>query len=433
MSCPACGRALEPDARFCAGCGTPVQRRCAACGTDLGTDDRFCRSCGTPVAGAPPPPPAAPAAPSPGPPPPPTPPSAPPSTTASGIAERKVATMVFADLVGFTSLNESADPELVQALVTRAFDRLSAEVARYEGLVEKFAGDAMLAVFGVPATVHEDDAERAVRAALEMQSAMADARGGAARRGPPGAEPAHRRRDRRGARGPRPGRHASATGWSPATRSTPPPASSRSPQPGPDRRRARHLRRHPRPGRLRGAAADRPQGQGAARRRVARGPAVKARRGGVRPSLGMEAPLIGRDEEIGLIKETVRRTVVGRSAAPGDGRGQRGRRQVAASPGSWRSTSTACPTTFHWRKGRCLAYAQASFSALADAIKAGRPDPRRRRAGDGRGQAGGTPRGAGRAPPTRRSPRPSRRCSPSVRRAAWRARTCSTPGAGTWA
>ncbi len=92
--------------------------------------------------------------------------------------------MVFADLVGFTSLNESADPELVQALVTRAFDRLSTEVARYEGLVEKFAGDAMLAVFGVPA-IHEDDAERAVRAALEMQAAMVELAGELRREGHP--------------------------------------------------------------------------------------------------------------------------------------------------------------------------------------------------------------------------------------------------------
>ncbi len=97
---------------------------------DLAADARFCSHCGAQVAVA-----AGPLA---------------AESTDTG-RERKVATMVFADLVGFTSLNESSDPELVQALVTRAFDRLSAEVARYEGTLEKFAGDAMLAVFGAPA------------------------------------------------------------------------------------------------------------------------------------------------------------------------------------------------------------------------------------------------------------------------------------------
>ena len=122
------------------------------CGAALPADARFCPACGAPAADA----------------------TGGVSEAAAEIGrERKVATMVFADLVGFTSLNESTDPELVQALVTRAFDRLSAEVARYEGTVEKFAGDAMLAVFGVPA-IHEDDAERAVRAALEMQAAMGE-------------------------------------------------------------------------------------------------------------------------------------------------------------------------------------------------------------------------------------------------------------------
>src|SRR5688572_28083572 len=64
--------------------------------------------------------------------------------------ERRIATLLFADIVGFTGLNEAHDPELVQAWVARAFDGLSDEVGRYEGLVEKFAGDAMLALFGVP-------------------------------------------------------------------------------------------------------------------------------------------------------------------------------------------------------------------------------------------------------------------------------------------
>src|SRR3990172_9653241 len=152
VNCRACGRALEPGSRFCPSCGTPVEAACRSCGASLAADARFCASCGTPVVAA-----AGPLA----------------DESPDTGRERKLATIVFADLVGFTSLNESSDPELVQALVTRAFDRLSAEVGRYEGTVEKFAGDAMLAVFGVPAT-HEDDAERAVRAALEMQAAMSE-------------------------------------------------------------------------------------------------------------------------------------------------------------------------------------------------------------------------------------------------------------------
>ena len=79
--------------------------------------------------------------------------------------ERKFATALFADLVGSTTLAEQEDPEVVQSVVGRTFDRLSVEIGRYEGLLEKFMGDAVLAVFGVP-RAHEDDAERAVRAAL---------------------------------------------------------------------------------------------------------------------------------------------------------------------------------------------------------------------------------------------------------------------------
>jgi class 3 adenylate cyclase len=77
--------------------------------------------------------------------------------------EHKFATALFADIVGSTTLAEREDPEIVQSIVGRAFDRLAEEVARHEGLLEKFMGDAILAVFGVP-RAHEDDAERAVRA-----------------------------------------------------------------------------------------------------------------------------------------------------------------------------------------------------------------------------------------------------------------------------
>ncbi|HEU5212352.1 MAG TPA: adenylate/guanylate cyclase domain-containing protein [Gaiellaceae bacterium] len=82
--------------------------------------------------------------------------------------ERKVVTVVFADLVGFTSRAESLDPEDVHAILTPYHERLRRELERHGGTVEKFIGDAVMAVFGAP-VVHEDDAERAVRAALAIR------------------------------------------------------------------------------------------------------------------------------------------------------------------------------------------------------------------------------------------------------------------------
>ncbi len=274
--------------------------------------------------------------------------------------------MVFADLVGFTSLNESADPELVQALVTRAFDRLSTEVARYEGLVEKFAGDAMLAVFGVPA-IHEDDAERAVRAALEMQAAMVELAGELRREGHPelslriGVETGEVLVDLGRASGER---DRIVTGDAVNT--------------------AARLQQVALPG----AIVVGPFTYAATRDVVDyeelpaavlkgkalpvaawRAVAVKARRGGVRPSLGIEAPLIGRDEEIALLKETVRRMVSERRPHLVTVIGSAG---VGKSRLTWELEKylDGLPDVFYWRKGRCLAYAQSSYSALADAVKA---------------------------------------------------------------
>ncbi|MEA2556576.1 MAG: hypothetical protein QOG88_114 [Actinomycetota bacterium] len=115
---------------------------CPRCSEENGDRARFCSNCGEPM-----------------------------GEPEQRRRERKYATAVFADLVGSTSLAETEDPEVVQSLVGRAFDRLTAEISRYEGLPEKFMGDAVLAVFGVPRS-HEDDAERAVRAALEMQAVL---------------------------------------------------------------------------------------------------------------------------------------------------------------------------------------------------------------------------------------------------------------------
>src|SRR2546423_2147950 len=89
--------------------------------------------------------------------------------------ERKVVTVLFADLVGFTSRAEALDPEDVEAILRPFHEQLRAELERHGGTVEKFIGDAVMAVFGAP-VVHEDDPERAVRAALAIRDGIVDDR-----------------------------------------------------------------------------------------------------------------------------------------------------------------------------------------------------------------------------------------------------------------
>lgn len=279
--------------------------------------------------------------------------------------ERKIATIVFADLVGFTGLNEASDPELVGALVSRAFDRLAAEVTRYEGLIEKFAGDAILALFGVP-SVHEDDAERAVRAALEMQAAMGELGSELRAEGRPelalrvGVETGEVLVDLARAAGDR-DRMVIGDAVNTAARLQQlanPGAIVVGPLTYAATRDVVDFDELP-PAVLKGKELP-----VAAWRAVA----VKARRGGRRAPLGLEAPLIGRDEEIALLKETVRRTVH-------DGRPHLvtviGSAGVGKSRLTWELEKylDGLPETYYWRKGRCLAYAQASFSAFADAVK----------------------------------------------------------------
>jgi class 3 adenylate cyclase len=85
--------------------------------------------------------------------------------------QRKTVTVLFCDITGSTALGETVDPERLRALLARYFERMKAIVERHGGSVENFIGDAVMAVFGVP-VVHEDDALRAVRAAVEMREAL---------------------------------------------------------------------------------------------------------------------------------------------------------------------------------------------------------------------------------------------------------------------
>ncbi len=126
----------------------------------------------------------------------------------SARRERKVVTVLFADLVGFTSRAESLDPEDVEAILRPYHERLRAELERHGGTVEKFIGDAVMALFGAP-LAHEDDPERAVRAALAIRDWAReerrargpdrhhDRRGARLARRPPGGGPGHGLRRRR--------------------------------------------------------------------------------------------------------------------------------------------------------------------------------------------------------------------------------------------
>ena len=157
MVCSNCGTENKPGRKFCGGCAAPLALVCSSCGAANEPDMRFCAECATPLTtGA--------AS------------SAPvarviPASTAPPVAERRVVSILFADLVGFTTLAEGRDAEDTRELLTRYFDLARDVIARYGGTVEKFIGDAVMAVWGAP-TAHEDDAERAVRAGLELVDAV---------------------------------------------------------------------------------------------------------------------------------------------------------------------------------------------------------------------------------------------------------------------
>ncbi|RMH81535.1 MAG: hypothetical protein D6683_04120 [Actinomyces sp.] len=116
MQCPACGSAVTSEARYCSACGHELVHR---------------------------------------------------------VDERRLVTVLFADIVGFTGLSEGRDPESVKNLVDRCFARLADEITAFGGRVDKVVGDAIIALFGAP-TAHDDDAERAVRAALALQRAVGE-------------------------------------------------------------------------------------------------------------------------------------------------------------------------------------------------------------------------------------------------------------------
>jgi class 3 adenylate cyclase/tetratricopeptide (TPR) repeat protein len=146
VACPSCGSENAPDQRFCGTCGGSLLRTCPACGTENPLRFAFCGTCGAALEA-----------------------SVTPATP--GAEERRIATVLFADVSGFTSLSERMDPEDVKTLAHDLTEQMGDVVAGYGGTVISVMGDAVMAVFGAP-IAHEDDPERAVRAALAMRDSL---------------------------------------------------------------------------------------------------------------------------------------------------------------------------------------------------------------------------------------------------------------------
>jgi len=163
LTCANCETQNEPGRKFCVECGDRLAAPCAVCGIINPVGAKFCGECGNALT------------------------AGDAGNSAAGghvrvadanlqlahqpVAERRLVSVLFADLVGFTTASEGRDAEDTREILTRYFDAARQIVDRHGGVIEKFIGDAVMAVWGTP-TAHEDDAERAVRTALELLAAV---------------------------------------------------------------------------------------------------------------------------------------------------------------------------------------------------------------------------------------------------------------------
>ena len=171
MKCPKCQAENREGAEFCGKCGTKLEVTCPECNSVNPSDNRFCDKCGhdlTRLEAAPP-----------------IDYSEPQTYTPKFLAdkiitarssiegEHKLVTVLFADVVNYTSISEKLDPEEVHQIMDGCFKVLMDEIHRYEGTIDKFTGDGVMALFGAP-VAHEDHAQRACYAALAMQRVMGE-------------------------------------------------------------------------------------------------------------------------------------------------------------------------------------------------------------------------------------------------------------------
>ncbi len=156
MKCPNCQTENPDTQKFCGECGTRLELVCPQCGSANPPQYKFCGECGQQLNGV-------------------------AGQEAAKVenksiepeGERKHVTVLFSDLSGYTAMSEKMDPEEAKELMNRIFGRITRVVHSYSGFIEKFAGDAVMAIFGVP-RAHEDDPIRAIKAAREIHDLVAE-------------------------------------------------------------------------------------------------------------------------------------------------------------------------------------------------------------------------------------------------------------------
>ncbi len=150
MICVQCGSEVAATNKFCGDCGAPMLRPCPACGSDNPADKKFCGECGSSLTAAH---------------------DATPAAAAASVAERRLLSAMFVDLVGSTELGSRLDPEDLREVIAAFQGCVTGQIARFEGFVARYMGDGVLVYFGYP-QAQEDDAERAIRAGLALVKAV---------------------------------------------------------------------------------------------------------------------------------------------------------------------------------------------------------------------------------------------------------------------
>jgi len=344
VHCPTCQSEILPGQKFCPECGTRIEAACSSCGAALSPSAKFCPECGTPAQA-----PGRPAGTM----------ATPPAAAAEApVAERRLVSVLFADLVGFTAASQDRDPEETRELLTRYFELARERIERYGGTIEKFIGDAVMAVWGAP-TAHEDDAERAVRAALDLVEAVPHL--GTAQR-------------------PVQARAGVLTGEAAVTLG----AQGQGMVAGDLVNTAARLQGVAEPGAVlvgdstyqaaSAAIAFHPMGEQALKGKASPEPAWKALRviagrGGSGRSEGLEAPFVGRDEELALLKDLFHATTREGRARLVSITGQAG---IGKSRLAWEFEKyiDGLVETVRWHQGRSPSYGEGvTFWALGEMVR----------------------------------------------------------------